>query len=101
MERWAFHTTQEPFLTGLQAIISTSNMSIDAMVEQVEGFLMVEAQKAGVVRLQRPFKPHNPNQVTKSLAPWFTPACKSARDVYRKSLRSYGKSSEWTRAAFR
>ena len=101
MERWAFHTTPEPFLTGFQAIISASKLSIDDMVEQVEGFLMVEAQKAGVVRLQRPFKPHNPNQLTKSLAPWFNPACKSATDVYRQYLRSYGKSSEWTRAAFR
>ena len=60
-EHWDFHSAQELFLTSFEAIVSASDLSIDSMVEQVEAFLMAEAQKAGVVKLRRPFKPHNPN----------------------------------------
>jgi hypothetical protein len=45
----------------------------------VENFLLEEAVQAGVVRKIKISSPKNPNKWGKTLAPWFTDACRDAK----------------------
>ena len=60
-ERWDHHSSQESFLASFQGLVSAPELSVDELVQSVEAFLLVEAQKPGMIRACKPFKPHNPN----------------------------------------
>ena len=100
-ERWSFHSAQAPFIQELDRIIGDCSMSLDEVIKHLDSFLLREARRAGVVREAKSYKPHNPNQVCKSLAPWFTESCKLARKSFLLAKRSDGSSAESTRSAFK
>jgi hypothetical protein len=56
--------------------VSVSN---DIRAARVEAFLLQEAVLAGVVCKIEVIQPRNPNKWTKTLAPWFTDECRTAK----------------------
>ena len=74
---------------------------LDTIVSHLDSFLLKEAQTAGVVKLVKPYQPHNPNQLCKQLAPWFTEDCRLARKAFREARSVSGLFAESTKAAFK
>jgi hypothetical protein len=65
----------------------------------VENFLLEEAVQAGVVRKIQISSPKNPNKWGKTLAPWFTDACRNAKREMHQAIRLHGRDNIRTTTA--
>ena len=65
----------------------------------VETFLLQEAVTAGVVREITISVPKNPNKWGKTLAPWFTDACRDAKREMHWAMKIYGRNDSRTTTA--
>jgi DNA transposition AAA+ family ATPase len=89
--KWTSHTSSPEFAAEFKATAAKFADDNDARAAAIEAFLLVEASKAGVVKVipHRPNK--NPNKWAKHLAPWFNENCRNARDAYRTEVSTRGK----------
>ena len=63
--------------------------------------MLADALELGVVRKVTHTRPRNANKRFKSLAPWFSDACRTAKHVYQAEVRSSGRDSPSSLSAFR
>lgn len=98
---WNTHTDTTEFAARFEALIEREHHDINRLNACVEQFLLQEAINAGVVQQVQWEAPRNPNKVGKQLAPWFTEACKEARQRYKQAARDFGRSSETACTSFR
>jgi hypothetical protein len=72
----------------------------DARARAIEDFMIAEAQKLGIVKIQRAKRYKNPNRWNKQLTPWFTEQCQETRCKYKEMKRKYGRNHESTQDAY-
>jgi hypothetical protein len=96
---WAEHTDTVEFQSALLTIVNDPSLSNSARSDAVEAFLLTEAVDLGVVKEVVRSTPHNPNKWGKTLAPWFTPACREARGAFVQARRAHGRDSPQYREA--
>jgi hypothetical protein len=67
---------------------------------RIEELFLDEALKAGVIRISKARKFKNPNRYEKQMAPWFTEACREARNTYKQVKRAHGRNHNKTTTAY-
>jgi hypothetical protein len=72
-------------------LISDENLTNDARAAAVEKYILQQAVEAKVVKEIKISRPRNPNKWGKSLAPWYTDACRKARQDLAAAKRDFGK----------
>jgi hypothetical protein len=63
----------------------------DKRAREIENYMITEAQKIGVVKIQKIRRYKNPNRWNKQLTPWFTEKCQETRSRYKCMKKRYGR----------
>jgi hypothetical protein len=90
--KWKSHTSTAEFSKTFRETAAQFENDNDARAAAIELFMLAEATKAGVVTEIPPRSHKNPNKWAKHLAPWFNETCRNARNTYRATASTHGKS---------
>jgi predicted component of viral defense system (DUF524 family) len=72
----------------------------DKRAREIEDYMIAEAQKIGVVKIQKIRKYKNPNRWNKQLTPWFTEQCQETRSKFKYMKKKYGRNHTDTQDAY-
>jgi hypothetical protein len=90
---WCKRTDTPEFADAFAAVVDSHQHDVDALATAVESFLLTEAIAWGVVTKQEIKAAANPNKLRKSLAPWFSEACREAKKAYKLAAKRFGRTS--------
>jgi hypothetical protein len=98
--KWKEHTATTDFANAFEDIMTRFATDNERRASCIEELFIDEALKAGVIKISKTRKFKNPNRYEKQMAPWFSDACREARNTYKQFKKVHGRKHHKTITAY-
>jgi hypothetical protein len=82
-QKWKEHTATTDFANAFDDVMTRYASDNESRANRIEELFIDEALKAGVIKISKKRNFKNPNRYEKQMAPWFSEACREARNTYK------------------